>query len=130
MAACLLLVFGLVAANAVDYFQFHRAIAQAKGLTEAQLRALGDRCRAVEGYAEFEGERAPAEFHPLLPLRVTLDRGICHAILYECGETGVSVDVETSRQNQQISLWAGFWAPPVKRNAPAARSRPREEAFS
>jgi len=34
-------VLGLVAGNVVDYVRFHHAIARARGLTEAQLRAMG-----------------------------------------------------------------------------------------
>ena len=105
--AGLLFVLGLVAANLVDYVRFHRAVARAKGLTEDQWRALGDRCRAVERDEEFEGEQVPAEFQPLSPLRVNLYRRDSHAVLYECGKADVSIDVHTSPQNQRISLWAG-----------------------
>jgi hypothetical protein len=46
VVACIVFVVGLAAANVVDYVQFHRAVARADGLTEAQLLALGDRCQA------------------------------------------------------------------------------------
>ena len=102
--AGLLFGLGLAVANVVDYVRYHRAIARAKGLTEAQLRAIGDRCRAVSQPGRFEGSKVPVEFALLEPLNVTVYEGIGYAMLYECGEIHVSVDVDTSPHNQRISL--------------------------
>jgi hypothetical protein len=70
--ASLLFVLGLVAGNVVDYVRFHHAIARARGLTEAQLRAIGDRGRAVSKPGRIDGSEAPAEFRPLKPHRGSL----------------------------------------------------------
>lgn len=110
---CLLFVVGLVAANVVDYVRFHRAIAREKGLTEAQLGALGDRCRAALPPGRFEGSKAPAEFQPLKLLEVTLYPGLCETLLYEPGEVSLWVWIETDPHNQRIHFFTNSAGPQV-----------------
>ena len=111
--ACLLFGLGLVAANVVDYVRFHRAIARAKGLTETELRALGNRCRTVSQAERLAGSKAPAEFQPLKPLEVTLYPGLSYASLYECGRVYLEVRIETTPNNQWIHFFTDSAGPQV-----------------
>ncbi len=113
-AVCLLFVLGLVTANVVDYVRFHRAVARAKGLTEPQLRALGDRCRAVVAYARFEGGQLPAEFHPMKPVYGVLWPGAGQIVLYEFGNAYLFLDVVTGPHNQQIVLCSNSAGPQTR----------------
>ncbi len=101
----------LVGANLADYVQFTGVLRRARGLTEAQLKALAKTCAEVrEPSGRSEGSW-PAEFDVLKPRFVSLRRSLSYASLYERGDVYFEFRVETSPHRQQIYFFTNSDGP-------------------
>lgn len=102
----------VVAANALDYYRIHRAIARLDNLSEAQLRAMGDAAAKITNHTHGSN---PAGFEALGPVKfASLGPEISDFLLYELdppeseyrdGQTYLNFRISTSPSNQEISYF-------------------------
>lgn len=88
-------------------------MARATGLTQEQLRAIGDRCRNVSKgkFEDLEEFDVPVEFEPLKSNKVSLFPGNTSCSLYSLGELYLDFSVNTSPDNQEIYFFTNEKGP-------------------
>lgn len=121
-AILVLAAVAFVGANIADYVRYTWVLARAKGLTQDQLRAMGDWCRKTPSPRDerriLKGKDIPAEFLPLNSKEVERYRDDIRIQLYQLRDISLSFVISTWEENQMISIslidsdtpkWTPLW---------------------
>jgi hypothetical protein len=114
LARILLVVAGLglgalVLVNAFDYFQFQRAWNIGDRFSADDFKQIAEACSEIEksdGPRRFRGDQVPYAFQELHPLSATFHPGSSDLDIYRSGDAYVVMRINTSRENQQVFLFA------------------------